>query len=641
MVRRVLIILAVIVILPLIAIAGAVLLVQSERGEAWLEKQVAQRIHREVEVENIRVQWEWPLALTFERVRIGNPEWAKTPSLIDANGLYAQVLLGPLFRERIVIPYMVARKAEFGLETDGERSTWRFGHEQKDPSRIELVRVSLEDGRVVYRDEPEGTAMEADVKGKLGASGEITVEARGKFRGEPSTVSARFPDLEPNPTRPVRFEGKGRVGKTDVVADGLAGGSQLETLDVNLKLGGATMKDLRKLTGMTMPDTPPYRVAGHLKRKGAEWVFDPFQGRVGDSDLAGNVTYRKDGKRPLFVGNFKSNLLDFDDLGPLVGAPPRTGAGETSSGEQKQKAAAVAVSSKVLPKTRFETERWDDMDADVKLEAKRVLRPKQLPIDSLSTHLIMKDGVLTLDPLDFGYAGGRITSYVKLDPREKPMRGDIRADVQNVKLGKLFPTLKDMDEAFGTMFGRVELAGRGQSVDELLDTSNGKMTLAANGGQVSQLLTELLEIDVAKAMMLLGTRKKQVELRCAVGKLDVKDGVATPESFVVDTSETNVQVGGQIDLGEERLALETRAKGKSPSVLTLRSPIMLEGPFKKPSVHPKMGPAVAQVGAAAALGAVAPPLAILPFVSRGSGKDADCEQLLAEARAAGAVKKAG
>jgi uncharacterized protein involved in outer membrane biogenesis len=641
MVRRILIVLAVIVVLPLIALAGGVLLVQSEWGEAWLEKQVAQRIQREVEIEDIRVRWEWPPALAFDRVRIGNPQWAKTPSLIDANGLYAQVRLGPLFRKRIVIPYLVARQAEFGLETDGERATWRFGDDSRDPSRIELTRVSLEKGHVVYRDESEDTALEAAVAGRLGASGEITVDAKGKFRGEPSTITARFPDLEPNPTQPVRFEGKAKVGRTDVAAEGLVGGSQLETLDFNLKLGGATMKDLKKLTGMTMPDTPPYRVAGHLKRNGKEWVFDPFQGKVGDSDLAGNVTYRKDGKRPLFVGNFRSNLLDFDDLGPLVGAPPKTGAGETASGEQQKKAAVVAVSSKVIPKTRFETERWDDMDADVKLEAKKVLRPKQLPIDTLSTHLILKDGVLTLEPLNFGYAGGRITSFVKLDPREKPMRGQIRADVQNVKLGRLFPTLKDMDEALGTMFGRVELAGRGQSVAELLDTSNGKMTVAANGGQVSQLLTELLEIDVAKAMMLLGTRKQQVELRCAVGRLAVKDGVATPESFVVDTSETNVQVGGQIDLGEERLALETRAKGKSPSLITLRSPILVEGPFKSPKVHPKLGPAVAQAGAAAALAAVNPALAIAPFLSRGSGKDADCDQLLAEARAEGAVKKAG
>jgi uncharacterized protein involved in outer membrane biogenesis len=189
--------------------------------------------------------------------------------------------------------------------------------------------------------------------------------------------------------------------------------------------------------------------------------------------------------------------------------------------------------------------------------------------------------------------------------------------------------------------GSAQLAGHGNSIGDLIGTSNGKITVAANGGQVSQLLTELLEIDVAKALMLLGTRKKQVELRCAVGHLNVKDGIATPESFVIDTSETNVNVSGKIDLGEERLDLETHAKGKSPSLITLRAPIVMEGAFKAPKVHPKAGPLVAQGGAAVALAAVNPVLAIAPFVSRGSGKDADCNTLLAEARKEGAVKKAG
>jgi hypothetical protein len=56
-------------------------------------------------------------------------------------------------------------------------------------------------------------------------------------------------------------------------------------------------------------------------------------------------------------------------------------------------------------------------------------------------------------------------------------------------------------------------------------------------------------------------------------------------------------------------------------------------------VHPKAGPIVAQAGAAVALGAVAPPLAILPFVDPGKKQDADCDKLLADARQQGAVKK--
>jgi uncharacterized protein involved in outer membrane biogenesis len=638
--RIVLIVLAVVVLLPLALAGGVVLLVQSEWGERWLEAQVSQRIHREVQVEDIRVKLEWPIGLTFEKIRIGNPGWAKTANLIDANGLHAQLDLSELLHKRIVLPFMSARTAEMGLEIDGDNATWKFGDAPaKDPSRIELRRVYLDDGHVVFRNDGEDTALDATVKGSLGAKGELNVEAKGKLRGEAMKASVRLPELQTDITRPIRFEGKGTIGATRVAADGIAAGKDFESLDLNLKVSGNSLKHLHKLVGVLLPETPPYRLNGHLKRTGSDWAFDPFDGRVGDSDLGGAALYRKAAPRPFLKANLRSKLLDFDDLGPLVGSPPKTGAGETSSPEQKRKAAALDTSRKVIPKTRFQTERWDDMDADVRLVANKVLRPKQLPVDSLTTHLVLRDGVVTLDPLDFGFAGGRVTSLVKLDGKQKPMNGNIKADIQGLKLARLFPTLKTMDEALGTFYGRAELKGRGNSIADLLDTSNGKLTLAASGGQVSQLLTELLEIDVAKALMLLGTRKQQVELRCAVGHLDVKDGIATPDSFIIDTSETNVNVRGNIDLGDETLNIETHAKGKSPSLVTLRSPIVMEGPFKSPKIHPKGGPIVAQAGAAAALAAVNPALAIAPFVSRGSGKDADCSTLLAEARAQGAVKK--
>jgi len=264
----------------------------------------------------------------------------------------------------------------------------------------------------------------------------------------------------------------------------------------------------------------------------------------------------------------------------------------------------------------------------------------QLPVESLSTHLVLKDRVLTLDPLNFGVAGGKVASRVRIDSHASPPAGELRGQVENLKLAQLFPTLKSMEDAYGQMYGAFDLKGRGASVGELLATSDGTMVLTANGGRVSDFLTELLEIDVAKAAMLLGTRNKQVDLRCAVGTFNVKDGVVSPESFIVDTSETFVKVDGKVDLDDERLDLETRGRGKSPSVLTLKTPIELQGPFKKPSVRPKAGPLVAQGAAAVALAAVNPALAIVPFVDPGKKQDADCDKLMAEARQKGAPKQA-
>jgi uncharacterized protein involved in outer membrane biogenesis len=638
--RRKAFIAAVILLLPVVLVAGAWLFLQSAWAERWVEARVSGQIQREVEIERIRIKPTWPPTVTLGKLRIANPPWASTPDLVNAEGITFTVEIPALFDKRIVVPFVQANVARAGIEQKGEQATWKFGDHESSPSRIDLERVLLEDGHIVYRVEAEDTALDIRVKGSLGAQGELALAAEGKFRGEPAKGTATIPALDANhPADPVRIVAKANLGRTQVSADGTFA-TDLKTYDMKLGLAGATLKDLHRTLGIVLPETPPYKLDGRLRHRGSEWVFDPFNGKVGDSDLRGSVVYAKGAKRPLFQANLQSALLDFDDLGPLVGAPPKTGAGETAAPEQRAKAAELKVTSRVLPRERFETEKWDDMDADVRLSAKRVLRPKQLPIDTLSAHLLLKDGVMRLEPLNFGIAGGRVTSNVSIDSRVQPPAAKIKSDVQGLQLSQFFPTMKTMEEALGTVYGKAELEGRGASVGDLLGTSSGKIVLAANGGRVSDLLVQLLEIDVARAAMLLGTRKQQVDLRCAVGSINVKDGVATPESFVVDTTETLVKVEGKLDFSQERFDLVTRGRGKSPSVFTLKSPIVLEGPLKKPSVHPKAGPIAAQVGAAIALGAANPALAILPFVETGRAENADCDKLLAEARSEGAVKKA-
>ena len=627
---------AIVLLLPLAAVAALVLVAQSPWGERWLEKQVATRIHRDVDIEGIRLHAAWPPRISFARLRISNPQWAKTPNLVDGRDLSARVEIPPLFHGRIVVPLVEARAAEAGLEKRGDQATWQFGGESKSPSRIVLGGVVLGDGHVVFRDYDEATDVDAKVTGSLGERGELRIDATGRFRGEPMKVQARVPALEPDPTQPVHVIATGSMGATHASGDGTFT-TDLRTLDLNFKLSGQTLKDLHKATGIVLPDTPPYSVQGRLRKVKDDFVFEPFAGRIGDSDIRGTFTYSKGARRPMVRADLRSKLLDFADLGPLVGAPPGTRPEKPKSPEQAAKAEQVKQGTKVLPHEPFSTEKWGEMDADVKLVANRIQRPQQLPIDTLSTHLVLKDAVLHLDPLTFGVAGGKVASRVTIDSHESPPRGQVRAQVENLKLAELFPKLKSMEDAYGQMYGAVDLHGRGASVGDLLATSNGTMVLTASGGRVSDLLTELLEIDVAKAAMLLGTRKKQVDLRCAVGNFNVKDGVVAPESFIVDTTETYVKVEGKIDLAQERLDLETRGRGKTPSAFTLHTPIELQGPFKQPKVHPKAGPLAAQVGAAVALGAAAPPLAIVPFLEPGKKQEADCDKLIAAARQKGAM----
>ncbi|MEO5693119.1 MAG: AsmA family protein, partial [Usitatibacter sp.] len=537
--RRWVIAIVVVLLLPFVALGVLLIVAQSEWGERFIEARASAALERDVHIEGISIKLEWPPRIIFAKLRISNPPWAKTKDLIDAEGLYARVAVPPLFGGKVVIPSVGARHANAGLEIEGDKATWKFGKESKGESRMLLGMVYLDDGHIKFIDGGEKTDLDIDVKGSAGEGGAIEARGKGRFRGEAATAVATIPNLNPQHEAPLDLKGTATIGKTRADAQGTLT-TDGKSLDLKFRLAGQNLKDFGGITRIVFPDSPPYDLSGRLRHQGGEWTFDPFAGKMGDSDLAGTATYVKTGAKPMFTAKLHSKVLDLNDLGPLIGAPPGTGAGETASADQKAQAAKREAANRVLPDQPFSTSAWGRMDADVTLEATRVQRPKQLPIDKLSTHLVLKDSVLKLQPLSFGIAEGRITSNITLDATKNPVRGDMKVDVQGLKLAPLFPTVDSMKDALGTLYGRAELVGHGTSVAQLLGTSDGKAAFAVDGGRLSSLLVELIGLDVAESILMLGRKHSQVQLRCMVAGFEAKGGVFTATDFVLDTDDTVV-----------------------------------------------------------------------------------------------------
>ena len=636
--RRIAWIAAIVLLLPVVLLGILVVAVQSDFVERRVEQMVANKLNREVEIKGISLKLGWPPLVTIAHLRIGNPPWARSKDLVNADGLYARVAVPPLLRGYLVLPYLGASRANAGIEMNGEQGTWKFGEKSDQPSKLFIQMVYLDDGHIAFLDHQEKTDLKIDVSGTAGSAGELNAKATGTFKGQAVKAVARVPKLDPQHESPLNVWGEATIGRTHGKAEG-SFTTDATQLDLQIQLAGQTFKDLNELTGMLLPDSPPYNLHGHLRHVKNEWVFENFQGKVGVSDLRGGLTYSKGSKRPFLKANLKSKLLDIGDLGPVIKAPPREGSGSPKSAEQEQKAAELKVKDRLLPDEPFSTNAWTKMDADVTLDAERIQRPNNLPLTAMSTHLFLKDGVITLDPLNFGLADGVIKSTVKLDGTQKPMHGVIKADVQGVHLAPLFPTVKSMQDALGTMYAHVDLTGRGDSIAGLLGTSSGQASLAVGGGRVSSLILELVDLHVPEIVMLLGKKYEQSELNCAVSTLNVKDGVADIESFVIDTETNEIRGDGTVSLKDESVQMEVKPYAKHATLISLNSPLIIKGKWKKPRGYPEPMHLAAKVGGAVALGALAPPLALLALVDTGKGKDQDCGKYLAEARARGAKPK--
>jgi len=110
--------------------------------------------------------------------------------------------------------------------------------------------------------------------------------------------------------------------------------------------------------------------------------------------------------------------------------------------------------------------------------------------------------------------------------------------------------------------------------------------------------------------------------------------VATPQAFVIDTTDTQVLGEGTISLVDETLNLTLKPLPKDRSILSLRSPIHIRGTFKDPEVRPDKALAL-RGGAALLLGVLINPLAaLIPLIETGPGKDSNCSALFSSAQRA-------
>src|SRR5690554_2891879 len=598
-----------------------------------VERAVEARTGRSLDIGgNLDVDLGATVAIRADRLRLGNADWSQEPEMASAERAEVRVHLPSLlFRRETRISAIELDRPRVRLEMGAEGGNWDLFGEPSGgpPPRIE--RLWIEGGELVFLD-AEGTRIEVTLDSRQARREDtappVAVEGGGQWRGNEFTLEGRIASLldlqQPDAGSGYGVDLQARAGRTRAHARGrLFNPFQLRRFDLQMELAGSNLQDLYPLLGVALPDTPPYTLDGRFGRDGNVWTYEGFSGRVGDSDLAGDVTVTVGGERPHFQANLVSTLLDFDDLAGLVGGSPDSGPDDTTNPELEQRDSERTAAGKVLPDTPYALEKLRAMDADVRLRASRIESPA-LPLDDMDATLALDAGLLTLEPLDFGVAGGTIRSNVRMDARGEAIQTRLDADVGGLHLGRLFPDSALADQALGAVGGHVALAGTGNSIARMLGSADGEVAVGMGEGQVGNLVLELAGIDIFEALRFLLTGDRVVPIRCAFADFAVEDGVMQARALAFDTTDTLIIGEGSIDLGEETLDLELRPRPKDRSLLTLRSPLVIDGTFADPGFRPDMGRLGVRGAIALTLGSIAPPAALLATIELGPGEDSGC-----------------
>ncbi|WP_284429548.1 AsmA family protein [Acidovorax sp. SUPP950] len=557
----------------------------------------------------------------------------------------ASLRLLPLLSRHVAIDTLVLTVPDVALarKADGSNN-WTFDRPAKDggpakpnPWSVSVGRLVVRDGQLAYADAVKDLAFTAKLgtidtpAGQAPGPYGVRFEVRGRYakariqgRGEGGHVM----DLrEKVVDYPLRF--KAKAGTVEAEVEGiLSNPAALSGMDLKVMLKAESMADLYDLTGLVLPNTPPFRtrgrLVGSLEPDNAVWEYRDFDGTVGDSDLHGSLTYTSAKPRPRLKGTMTSKKLRLADLGPVLGAP--TGEGKAEKGTSKRP-------GKVLPDVAFATDRWNAMDLDLTFSGQQIVRDESLPIENLRVHAVLDNALLTLSPLQFGVAQGKIDSTVVLDSRTKPLKAQLRGSVEGLRLSGLFPKVELMEKSFGRLDGAVALNGSGQSVASMLGSASGETRLYIRDGRFSKQMLDLAALNVGSVVVakLFGD-DKEVQLRCAVADFAVKDGIAQTRSVKLSTNEATVEATGTADLGREHLDLRIKPESLQWKFFSLRTPLYVKGPFADPKVGLEAGPLLLRAGAAVAAAVVAPvALALAPITVPAADDDENCAVLLARA----------
>lgn len=619
--------------------------------------QATAALGRKVEIGHLDARiLRWHPWVAVDDVAIANPEefGDKEPTMFSVKRLSARWDMGALFDRHAFVEevWVQSPKGELKPGPSG-KANYLFDLPKKDPPKdppppvdpnaqkwsVEIASLVIRDGDIHFVDPKLKSDFKLGIYTEMprpdGSAPDLHVEINGKYAGQP--IDGRFIGSSVltlrDPANPYRVDLKLANGNTHVGIDGtllrpLAFGGA----NVKLTFTGDSLADLYPLTGVPLPATPKFSLAGQLDYAKPNIRFKDFTGVVGNSDLNGSFYVEPRKPRLRVTADLFSKRIDLADLAGLIGAPPGKEGAPTESRDAKQQRAHDEARGRVLPDTRLNFPKLNAADLDVKYKAGRI-DGERMPIDDLSWALTINDGVVAVKPLSFGIGEGRIVVDLDLDARTSPARVAAKIDFRKVDLARLMKATGAFKGA-GTIGGHAAIDTRGDSVAQMLAVGNGELKLFATGGNLTALLVDLAGLDLGNGILSLIGVPSRADLRCFVADFGLTQGKVDTRTLLIDTTEANLVGEGTVNLADESLDYKLSTEPKHINIGSVATPILIRGTLASPVIRPEATPLAARTAAAVALGVLATPLAaLIPTIQLGLGEDNDCKSLLDDLKA--------
>lgn len=247
-----------------------------------------------------------------------------------------------------------------------------------------------------------------------------------------------------------------------------------------------------------------------------------------------------------------------------------------------------------LENVRIDGKRFGDYDIPIRFHRDGFEIPDvrgELDDGILSGHAKYQEGkleaVLELKDLDYSHVAEGVTG------------GDTKADIQ--------------------------LTAHGKEYADLVRTLNGRVFVVGGAGEIAGGAVDLWAADLLTSI--LRGPEKETRLNCAVADFNIVNGIATAKTVILDTDRVTIFGKGRVNLITERIDMVFTPKPKESSLVSLATPVKVQGPLQNIRAIPDEGAMVKKLGGLL-LGVINPAAAILPMMEKGTGNKNPCMKYL-------------
>jgi uncharacterized protein involved in outer membrane biogenesis len=586
-----------------------------------------------------------PLRIKFlaEQLNVTNPRWADRKSLFTAKKVDARIApLSLLFgRKHFYTIELVDFDADFEWDKAHKRNTWTFGDgsggDEFTMPRID--RAIVAGTRIRYLDPRMPLLANLTVEPIVAKDTQIGQAVRlkgdGRFRTTPFRLTAKL--LSPDATASGgenKLEARAWAANSVLDVSGtLPSLTEYEGVPLAVRAQGGDLSELLEVIDVAIPRTRRYDLRAQMVNEDQEYRFTGMKGTFGQSDLAGRFTIKNE-ERLRLDANLTTRRLDIIDAAPFIGYNPDIVA---SKGAVAAASATGNGGARVLPDAELPVAMMKRFDAGLDWKIATV-RSRNLPVSNIDLKLALERGRLALSPLTFSMARGNVASDFIFDTRQRPsaIRYDIR--LASTPMGQLLKGYGIADAGTtGTIRGRIQLAGRGDTIHDSLATSSGRIAFIMPNGTLWTRNAQLAELDLGTFAykMFQGKLKEPIRVNCGLLAFTVRGGVARTDPILIDTTKNVVTGRGGFSFATEAVDLAFEADAKKFSLFSGQSPVRIGGRFASPELQVISPELLTRAGVGLGLAVLATPIGgLLAFVDVGDAKAAACGPVLSGARAA-------